>query len=149
MKRMIMLLACLMFAGCCEVGRQGVAGPKGSPGLNGSNCTVTALGITNATPNGGSSIVCDDGSQSLILNGSNGLNGTNGTVIQPTQFCPNVTSYSSTFSEVGFCIDGNLYAVYSANDGFLSLIPPGTYSSNGINSSCTFTVQPNCVIVDN
>lgn len=66
---------------------------------------------------------------------------------QVVQFCAGAnTAYPGTFAEVGFCINNNLYAVYSANDGFLTLVPPGTYSSNGINASCTFTVLPNCVV---
>ena len=72
-----------------------------------------------------------------------------GTPVTPVQFCPNTTTYPTTFSEVAFCINNNLYAVYSANDGFLTLIPPGTYNSNGINSTCTFQVLPNCMVLDN
>lgn len=78
-------------------------------------------------------------SQTLPIAASNG--------ITPVQFCPNTTTYPTTFSEVAFCIDNNLYAVYSENDGFLSLIPPGNYISNGINSTCTFHVLPNCIVL--
>lgn len=79
-----------------------------------------------------------------------GTAGTNGTTINPVQFCPSVTpNYPTTFPESGFCIDGNIYAVYSANDGFLTLIPPGQYVSNAIGSICTFQVLPNCVVLDN
>lgn len=64
------------------------------------------------------------------------------------QFCSGgPASYSSTFPEYGLCISGNIYAVYSANDGFLTELPPGVYTSNGVNSSCTFTVGPDCQIV--
>jgi hypothetical protein len=69
-----------------------------------------------------------------------------GTIVQPIQFCSGTPIYPSTFPEVGFCINNQLWAVYSANGGFLTLIPPGQYSSTGINSSCTFTVGPDCVI---
>lgn len=75
------------------------------------------------------------------------------TIVQAPQplaivkFCAESTSYPSTFPEVGFCIEGQLYAVYSANDGFLTLIPPGQYRSNAIGSACNFTVSDNCVIV--
>lgn len=78
--------------------------------------------------------------------GPQGIPGAYGTTVTPVQFCPGTTTYPTTFNEVGFCIGGSLYAVYSANDGFLTLIPPGTYSSNAIGSSCSFTVLPNCVI---
>lgn len=96
----------------------GPAGPTGSPGSNGSNG----------------------------INGLNGSNGLDGTIITWVQFCPGSTNYPSTFIEGGFCINNNLYAVYSANNGFLTLIPPGNYSSNAIGSRCSFTVLPNCQI---
>lgn len=79
--------------------------------------------------------------------GTNGSNGIDGAKITTIQFCKNsIPSYPAVFPEVGFCIDHQVYAVYSANDGFLVLVPPGAYYSNGINSSCTFTVLPDCVI---
>lgn len=87
--------------------------------------------------------------------GKDGLNGSTGPVGPPgspgteiaiIKFCPGETVYPSTFVEVGYCIDNKIYAVYSANDGFLTEIPPGTYSSNAINSRCGFVVLPNCVI---
>jgi hypothetical protein len=79
--------------------------------------------------------------------GSNGLNGADGTQITVVQFCKGVApSYPSTFPESGLCINGNLYGVYSANDGFLAYLPPGAYNSNAIGSSCNFTILPNCQI---
>lgn len=84
----------------------------------------------------GQTITCPDGSTVTLPTN-------NFTIVQ---FCPSVTTYPTTFSEIGFCIDSQLYAVYSANDGFLTLVVPGTYSSNGINSSCTFVVGQNCEV---
>lgn len=79
--------------------------------------------------------------------GATGPAGANGTAITVVQFCAGVTpSYPSTFPETGLCINGNIYAVYSANDGFLTEIVPGAYNSNAIGSSCSFTVLPNCLI---
>jgi hypothetical protein len=78
--------------------------------------------------------------------GAQGQAGANGTTISSVQFCPGVPSYPSTFPEVGFCIDNNLYAVYSYNNGFLTLIPPGYYNSNAVGSNCNFTVLPNCQV---
>lgn len=83
------------------------------------------------------------------VNGSNGINGTNGTngidstPLTVVQVCPAsfVPSYPSTFPEVVFKLGTKLYGVYSANGGFLVEVTPGTYSSNGINASCTFTVN--------
>lgn len=78
--------------------------------------------------------------------GVNGTNGVNATPVTIVQFCPGTTSYPSEFNEIGFCINGNVYGTYSANDGFSTLLPPGTYNSNAIGSSCTFTIQANCHI---
>lgn len=67
--------------------------------------------------------------------------------LTPIQLCTGaVPSYPSTFPEYAFCINNNLYAVYSANDGFLTILPPGSYHSNAIGSSCTFTVLANCQV---
>jgi hypothetical protein len=102
-------------------GAQGSTGPQGNAG---------AAGATGAPGN----------------TGPQGAPGSPGTTISIIQFCSGTTTYPSAFLEIGFCIDNSIYAAYSANDGFLTLVPPGVYSSDGINASCTFTVQPNCVV---
>lgn len=78
--------------------------------------------------------------------GPAGADGSNAHSVTVVKLCPNQTTYPSTFTEVAFCIEGKLYATYSANGGFSTEIVPGSYSSNGINSSCSFTVQVNCVV---
>lgn len=83
------------------------------------------------------------------VNGTNGLNGRDGVDANPVtvvQLCPATTVYPTVFSEVAFCINGELYATYSTHGGFSTKIPPGNYSSNGVNSSCSFTVGENCVV---
>lgn len=136
-------------------GASGAQGPQGTPGTNGSSCTVTAVPSNPTALNGGSLISCTDGTSSLVLNGATGATGatgaagTSGTIITAIQFCPGTGSYPSIFPEVGFCIAGNIYAVYSANGGFLTEVLPGTWSSNGINDSCTFTVGPDCQVTNN
>lgn len=175
----IVVSAASMLSGCGKdgmqglAGTQGVQGPQGVVGAPGETCTVTAISVSSPAPNGGSLISCPDGSNSLVLNGTNGSNGTNGTngtdgtngadgsdgatgapgaagtpgtVVTSVQFCPGTNSYPSTFPEIGFCIDNSLYAVYSANDGFLTELSPGAYNSNAIGSSCNFTVGPNCQV---
>lgn len=138
MKKLIVV--CLFLAGC---GQQGPVGPQGPTGQNGGSCSTSPVLASVVAPNGGALISCADGTQAMILNG------TNGTVVGVVQFCKNpVTTYPSTFNEVGFCINNTLYAVYSANGGFETTVLPGGYSSNGINSSCTFTVGPNCTITN-
>lgn len=170
MKKLLTVMILLTFVGCGrdgadgQQGAQGIPGPIGStgpvgstgaPGSNGSGCSVTTVGDCPGASNGGSLIQCSDGSQSLVLNGTNGTNGaagvagtagTPGTLVTSVQFCPGTPSYPSTFPEVGFCISNVLYAVYSANDGFLTVVEPGTWSSNAIGSSCTFTVSANCKV---
>lgn len=147
MKQVWLISLVLMLSACGQF--KGDKGDPGSNGLNGSNglgCSVTTLNPQSNAPNGGSLIECGDGSSSLVLNGTNGSNGTNGTSIQQVKFCPGTTTYPSKFIEVGFCVDNKLFAVYSANGGFLTEIPVGYYSSNGINASCSFTVQANCQV---
>ncbi len=80
--------------------------------------------------------------------GSNGTNGTNGNdaTVQYIQLCHGTTHYPDTFCEVAECVDGNLYGVYSANGGFDSKLPAGSYFSNGINCNCTATIGSNCVV---
>ena len=79
--------------------------------------------------------------------GPQGTSGNPGTTIAIITFCQGVTpQYPGIFPEVGFCINGNIYAVYSANDGFLAEIEPGVYQSDAISSVCTFRVLPNCQV---
>jgi hypothetical protein len=146
-------------------GKNGVDGTNGRDGKDGTSCTTTSIKPNSTTPNGSIMISCTDGTKALIVNGvdgkdgtngtdgkngadgTNGVDGKNGTVIQSINLCRGQTTYPSMFVEVAFCIGGNLYAVYSANGGFMTMIPPGTYSSSGINSTCTFTVKESCQVV--
>lgn len=117
-------------------GPQGVAGATGPTGANGADgqpCTVAS------TPTG-SEITCPDGSSVSVLNGIDP------TPIAVVQFCPGATSYPNTFLEYGLCLQDSIYGVYSANGGFLALIPAGQYTSNAINSRCNFTVLAHCQI---
>lgn len=142
-----LILSLLFITGCGRCGSVSCntpspPGPMGSVGIQGqvgAGCTIVSIPANVNAPNGGATIQCGN-SQSLILNG------TNGTVITAIQFCPGSTIYPSTFPEIGFCINNNIYAVYSANGGFLTEVVPGNYSSDGINASCSFTVNPNCQI---
>lgn len=97
------------------------------------------------------------------INGVDGQNGTNGTdgvpgldgqdgISPPTPYmvhlCPGVTAYPSVFVEVALCLNNKLYGVYSANGGFLTYLPPGTYSSNAIGSACNLTVGADCQVTN-
>ncbi len=106
--------------GCGKNGKDGASGSNGVPGLMGPAGPV--------------------GPQ-----GSPGIDGTSVTVVK---FCPGTTVYPSKFIEIGFCVDGKLYGTYSANGGFSTELPPGTYGSNGINASCNFTIGANCQVTN-
>lgn len=108
-------------------------------GRDGHSCTASSNEV-------GTYITCTDGSSTFIKNGIDGRDGEDASGVSVVVLCPGTTVYPGTFVEVGFCIDGKLYATYSANGGFSTEIPPGTYSSNGIGNSCTFTVGPNCQV---
>lgn len=144
----LMLSAMLVFAVSCAGNR----GSQGAPGANGAIGPQGIQGPTGATgPKG------DTGEQGPVGvmgpqgpigdTGIQGPAGVDGTAITIVQFCNGIPSYPRTFPEVALCINNNLYAVYSANNGFLVLVTPGSYKSNAIGSSCNFTVLPNCQVV--
>lgn len=115
-----LLILAVLISGC-GTEHHYIAGPKGDPGLNGQD---GAIGTT----------------------GPQGNPGVDATPVTIVKLCPGSTIYPSTFVEVAFCINNKLYAVYSTNGGFESEIPPGSYNSNGVNSTCTFTVTSGCVV---
>lgn len=135
MKNLILICAFLGLSSC------------GQNQDNQNSCTVSNIlpGTSVGAPWGGSKVSCPDGTNSLIVNGAPG---TPGSIVKPVQFCPGTPSYPSTFPEVGFNINGSIYAVYSQNDGFLTLIPPGVYTSNAVGSACNFTVNADGTITN-
>lgn len=164
MKNIVFIFALLFFMVCS--GCMPLKGDQGAPGasIQGPPGHTPVVTVIAATPlqcvNGGQQVLVDGTLQGVTCNGATGStgdvgntgpvgpagqNGTPGTVIAPVKFCPESPSYG-TFPEYGVCISNQLYAVYSANGGFLALISPGRYSSDGINSACSFTVGTNCEI---
>lgn len=108
--------------------------------------TLVALGLTTcAPPEGKQGIPGPRGEQGVP--GLQGPRGSDGTQITVVKLCPGATSYPNVFVEVAMCIDSKLYAVYSANNGFLTYLPPGRYQSNAIGSACSFTVGAGCEVV--
>lgn len=128
-------------------GSNGVDGANGKDGTDGQDGIAGTDGLdgTNGI-NGSNGIDGLDGKDGR--DGTNGTNGVNGTIVAPVQFCPGVNKYPSTFPEVGFCINDQIYAVYSANGGFLTVVSPGNWSSNAIGSSCNFTVAAHCKVIN-
>jgi hypothetical protein len=115
----LMIISVLLLA-ACGPGKNGQNGVQGLPGAQGPAGDTGPQGNT----------------------GPQGPAGANGSTITVVQFCAGVTpSYPSTFPEIGFLINGSVYAVYSANDGFLTYLPPGVYTSNAVGSACNFTLN--------
>lgn len=141
MKRL--LLIAFVLAGCGQIVTYvPVPGPSGPPGRRGKGCSVTQLSPNDVAPNGGAVITCEDDTSALIINGTDGQAGLPGTTITPVQFCPSCHgTYPNVFPEVGFKMNDKIWAVYSANGGFLTEVLPGRYSSNGIGCNCTFIVN--------
>jgi hypothetical protein len=137
---------------------------KQAPGANGVNGHTPVVTTSPATydecPNGGVEVTVDGTNTTDICNGAQGNVGPQGPVGAPgspglnaqpvtlIQLCPGIPTYPSTFIEFGICLQGELYGVYSQNDGFLALLPPGSYTSDGINSTCNLTVLPNCEVTN-
>ncbi len=123
-------------------GKDGAKGEKGDPGAQGLQGIQGAVG-----PQGLQGIMGPSGPQGVIgPAGIPGVSGAPGTLVTFVKFCNEVTNYPSTFPEYGLCVSGQLFAVYSTHGGFGVLVPPGYYSSHGVNSSCNFTVGANCAI---
>lgn len=136
---LISTIAALSMSACGHNHYEYIVGDKGEKGDTGQQGEVGETGSPGATGAPGS-----QGAQGIP--GTNGAPGINGTSVTVVKLCPGVTVYPSKFIEVAFCIGNKLYATYSANGGFTSEIPPGSYGSNGINASCNFVVLSNCGI---
>lgn len=80
--------------------------------------------------------------------GQIGPSGVNPTPTTEVQLCNGfIPTYPNIFPEYALCIGNQLWGIYSANGGFMALLLPGVYNSNGIGASCTFTVEANCIVV--
>lgn len=118
-----LLIIALFLIGC---GNPGTVSQLYQPSIN---CSVTT--VNNMTE-----ITCPDGTHSTIDQENF------------VQLCPGTPSYPNTFIEYAICYQGNLYAVYSIPGAFLTYIPPGNYTSNGIGSNCNLIVSQNCTITN-
>lgn len=154
-----MVSVLVLLTGCSSSkGQDGAPGPAGAPGTS-PKLTFKPSASTQC-PYGGTSVYLNDTLADSICNGKDGSPGQSivgprgdkgdpGVNLSPitiVQFCPGQTIYPSVFQEVGFCIAGSIYGTYSANDGFTALLPPGSYYSNAIGSSCDFNIGANCAI---
>lgn len=80
--------------------------------------------------------------------GPQGSDGKDSNPVTAVKLCPGESSFPSMFIEYAFCVDHRLYATYSANGGFTTYLPPGTYNSNAVGSACTFTVESDCKVTN-
>jgi hypothetical protein len=139
----LLVIAFLSITGCA--GPRGDLGPQGIPGY--SPVVGTQPATSQECLSGGMEVYVGS-SKTVICNGSKGATGLQGNPGQDSdqvtifKFCPNVTgNYPSIFPEYGIRLDSKVYAVYSSNGGFLTLLTPGTYKTTGIGSNCNFTVN--------
>lgn len=116
-----------MLTSCCPV--QGPRGSEGKPGAVGASGPAGSTGAQGEAGRDG-------------LNGSDGQDASPVTIVP---LCPGVSNYGA-FVEVGICLNGSLYGVYSDHGRFMTLLAPGHYSSNAIGSACNLTVGPNCTV---
>lgn len=127
MKKFFVFLSLVLVLSGGACGR--FKGEKGDSGLNGAD--------------GYNGVDGEDGQNGK--DGADGKNGKDGTTVTMVKFCPGTPTYPTVFVEYAFCIDGKLYATYSANGGFTAYLPNGRYHSEGIGSRCDFTVT-SCTI---
>lgn len=147
MKYIEALILALLVTSC-------VKGPTGDPGADAippdiqvGPSTHCPSGGLDVTINGYTTVICNGMNGVDGIDGQNGHDGTNGqdgapgTVIVMVKFCPGVTPhYPNSFPEWGIKIGTGIWAVYSANGGFLTQLLPGSYTTTGIGTNCNFTI---------
>ena len=162
MKQLILItLLCGLLAACGQTYLAGPVGPQGAPGVNGTNGAAGINGTNGAAgengTNGADGTSGSNGTNGATgatggqgLQGATGGTGQSGISVTPIELCTTCKPvYPSVFAEYALCLQGQLYGVYSQNDGFLALLPPGEYASDGINCTCTLTVGVNCAVTEN
>jgi len=145
--RYVIVIASVLLLGCQEGAV--IQGP--SPTVTTAPATVVECpnGGTDVDVNNKVTTICNGVDGGIGPVGPVGPPGNNATPVTVVQFCPNNKPvYPSVFPEVGLCLNGNLYGVYSQNDGFMAYLPPGLYESNAVGSQCTFTITANCGIIN-
>lgn len=127
MKIQMLVFALLIVVAACGKNYDAIPGPMGPTGANGA-----------AGPAGDTGGVGPQGAP--------GQSGTDAESVTVVQLCSGAPTYGSVYPEVAFCIQGRLYATYSANGGFSTYLSPGSYNSNAVGSSCSFAVLEGCEI---
>lgn len=159
----------LLLLGCYpEQGIPGPAGPAGPPGLSLPAPSLSVLeastqecadgGIVVSTTsyacasecvpqttllpvcNGATGIQGMPGATIIGPPGASGPAGLNGTTITVVQLCPGMSTYPGVFVEDALCVDNELYGAYSIPGAFLTALPDGEYTSQGIGSACNLII---------
>ena len=145
------MLGCTLAGNGCDDGRtgaQGLTGLPGSDGSNGSSCSVQTVLASPAAPAGGARINCTDGTDALILNGTNGSDApaTPYTVTQVIKPCPTVSGANPEVLLVlaNRTILASVSQSASGTNTRLTLITPGNYVTTD-GRSCSFSVSANQV----
>ncbi len=141
----VVVLFVVAFLSACA-GPRGDAGARGNPGF--SPLVGTLPATSYECPNGGlevwvqttKTIVCNGVNGAVGPTGGQGIPGVDATPVSIFQFCPGTSSYSN-FLEFGIKIGTSIYAVYSANNGFLTLLAPGGYVTTATGANCNFIVH--------
>ena len=125
----------------------GPAGNDGQDGRDGSSCTVQQVLASPVAPNGGARISCTDGTDSLVLNGTNGTNAPSVIGIQQVvKPCPTI---AGSMPEL-FLILTDRTIVASISDSQtgahtrLAAVTPGSYVTTD-SRSCAVTVTASTV----
>lgn len=127
-------------------GRDGRDGMDGADGAAGSSCSVSTVASSpGVAPNGGARITCSDGTDALLLNGTNAPS-TPYTITQVVKPCPLV---SGSFPEVLLVLqDRSILASATSNGSALTtrlaLLTPGNYVTTD-GRSCNFTVTSSSI----
>lgn len=178
----ILIISALLILTSCGARRSGWVGPAGKDGTNGINGVNGTNGIDGKschveTLGNGARIYCDDGSQSVVLNGEEGLqgatgssghdgidgiDGTNGTNGHDGQNGTNGTNgispvltivdpcgdNPSQFDEVLIKTDSGYLAYFEeGSKRYLAKLSVGSYRTTD-SQSCNFTVNANGTITD-
>lgn len=136
------LITAAFLLGCC--GPQGQAGLQGKPGVSAPSIYTLPASLSECSTGG--TVVYVGAAETIVCNGlqgstgATGSTGSTGTLVEIVQFCPGTPAYGN-FMEVGIKIGTDIYAVYSANNGFLTRLLPGNYVTTATGLNCNFTVN--------
>lgn len=147
-------LGCTLAGNGCDDGRTGEQGLTGQPGANGASCSVQTVEAGGVAPNGGARISCTDGSDALILNGTNGIDGEDGsdapatpyTIVNIIKPCPTVGGSSPEVLLVlaNRTLLASVSQSASGNNTRLALVSTGNFVTTD-GRACAFSVSSTAV----